>query len=227
MIQLPSFAALARLLTDDNQMSTLLPQLHDQAIRAVGGTSSMLLQVNPRTGLMHPTSGHGIDPLPSEPWALAAAETRSAEEAMSTGESVLVADLPRRLPDLARTLGAASALFLPLMQVQEPIGILVVGLPEAQVAPAVIERINWVGHAFVLAIERSRLRRDAEMQREIRTLLDGFSRVASSALNLTTALEVLCRDAARLFGAERTSVWLHDRRARDLVLAASSDPSHA
>jgi signal transduction histidine kinase/GAF domain-containing protein len=226
MIQLPSFAVLARLLTDHDQMSTLLPQLHEQAIRAVGGTSSMLLQVNPRTALMHPTSGHGIEQLPDEPWALAAPETRSAEEAFNTGEPVIVTDLPRRLPDLARMLKASSALFVPLVHFQEPIGVLVIGTQDAHVAPAVAERINWVGHAFVLALERARLRRDAQMQHEIRNLLDGFSRVASSALNLATGLEVFCREANRLFGADRTSVWLHDRRARDLVFGASSDPAH-
>jgi signal transduction histidine kinase len=34
-------------------------------------------------------------------------------------------------------------------------------------------------------------------------------------------------EANVLLGTDRTSVWLHDRRARDLHLAASSDPFHA
>jgi PAS domain S-box-containing protein len=36
-------------------------------------------------------------------------------------------------------------------------------------------------------------------------------------------LEALCSGTSRLFAADRTSVWLHDRRARALYLAASSD----
>src|SRR6185503_11280053 len=37
---------------------------------------------------------------------------------------------------------------------------------------------------------------------------------------------VFCLGANRLFGADRTSAWIHDRRGRDLVLQASSDPEH-
>ena len=36
----------------------------------------------------------------------------------------------------------------------------------------------------------------------------------------------MCRGANRLFGADRTSVWIHDRRARHLLLQASSDADH-
>src|SRR5581483_7030138 len=40
-------------------------------------------------------------------------------------------------------------------------------------------------------------------------------------------LDIFCSGANVLFGADRTSVWIHDRRARDLVLQASSDAAHA
>jgi two-component system, NtrC family, sensor kinase len=36
---------------------------------------------------------------------------------------------------------------------------------------------------------------------------------------------VFCHAANRLFGADRTSVWIHERRARNLLLQASSDPA--
>jgi signal transduction histidine kinase len=226
MMQLPSFTVLARLLTDSDRMSSLLPRLHQQAIETVGGRCSLLLQINPRTALLHPTSGHGIDRLPVDPWPLSAPEVQFADEAFSTGEVRAVPNLAEEAPALAELLKSAAALFVPLVQVQEPVGILVIGLAPDAASAAAADRVGWVGHAFVLALERSRLRRDAEMQREIRTLLDGFSRVASSALNLTTGLESCCRDANRLFGADRTSVWMFDRRARELVLTASSDPAH-
>src|SRR5262249_1619529 len=51
-----------------------------------------------------------------------------------------------------------------------------------------------------------------------------FTQRVSSALSLRAGLEIFCDGAARLFGADRISVWLHDRRSRELVLDASSDP---
>jgi PAS domain S-box-containing protein len=54
-----------------------------------------------------------------------------------------------------------------------------------------------------------------------------FARGASTSLSLSSALETLCIDATTALGVRRTSVWLHDRRARELSLTASSDPTHA
>ena len=48
---------------------------------------------------------------------------------------------------------------------------------------------------------------------------------SSATLNLAAGLDIFCHGANRLFGADRTSVWIHDRRARHLVLQASSDPA--
>ena len=48
--------------------------------------------------------------------------------------------------------------------------------------------------------------------------------ILAATLNLSAGLESFCHGANRLFGADRTAVWLHDRRARHLVLRASSDP---
>jgi PAS domain S-box-containing protein len=60
---------------------------------------------------------------------------------------------------------------------------------------------------------------------DLRELLQAFARTASSAFNLPAGLAILCHSAARLFAATRVSAWLHDRRARELVLSASSDPA--
>ena len=62
----------------------------------------------------------------------------------------------------------------------------------------------------------------ADLQSELRELLQTFSRDVSST-TLSAGLEMFCIGANRLFGADRTSVWLHDRRARMVVLSASSD----
>ena len=54
-------------------------------------------------------------------------------------------------------------------------------------------------------------------------MLLGFSRGISSTLSVVTALEALSSETNALFGTRRVSVWIHERRARELVLAASSD----
>jgi two-component system NtrC family sensor kinase len=222
--QLPSFALLGRMIAETGRASDIFPLLHEDAVAAVGGRCSVLLQIDPRTALLHPTSSFGIDRRPRDPWMLTPAEARAAGEAFGSAAPLPVADLQARLPALAERLGTDAALIIPLFQLREPLALLVIGVPAP--VPCVPDRLLSIAYAFVLAIERARLQREAEMQQEVRRLLDAFSRVASSALNLTTGLEVFCRDANRLFNAERTSIWLHDRHAHDLVLAASSDPSY-
>jgi PAS domain S-box-containing protein len=75
--------------------------------------------------------------------------------------------------------------------------------------------------------ELSRLRSEAAFHQRLRDLTVAFSRGVSSSLNLGTALHTLASDANNLFGAYRTSVWLHQRRERELLLAASSDGDRA
>ena len=81
--------------------------------------------------------------------------------------------------------------------------------------------------AFLMALELARLRQRDELQRDLRLLLDEFAQSLSATLQLTAGLDIFCHGANRLFGADRTSVWIHDRRARQLVLRASTDPEHA
>src|SRR5581483_8116773 len=57
----------------------------------------------------------------------------------------------------------------------------------------------------------------------VRALLDEFSATLATTLTLSSGLDIFCYGANRLFGADRTSVWIHDRRARHLTLQASSD----
>ncbi len=71
-----------------------------------------------------------------------------------------------------------------------------------------------------------RLRRRDTLQQDLRELIDEFSSSISATMRLTAGLEIFCVGACRLFGADRTSVWIHERRARHLVLQGSSDPEH-
>ena len=67
----------------------------------------------------------------------------------------------------------------------------------------------------------------SSLHRRIQELLLGFSRGISSTLSVATALDALSSETRTLFGTRRVSVWIHERRARELVLAASSDRSYA
>jgi GAF domain-containing protein len=58
----------------------------------------------------------------------------------------------------------------------------------------------------------------------LRDLLGTFSSAVSATLSVGPGLDALVQEANRVLGAKRTSVWLHDRRARALALAATSLP---
>ncbi|MBW8865875.1 MAG: PAS domain-containing protein [Acidobacteria bacterium] len=80
-----------------------------------------------------------------------------------------------------------------------------------------------VADAFITALELLHLRQADQLQRDVRELLDEFTASLAATLNLAAGLDIFCVGANRLFGADRTSVWIHDRRGRQVVLQASSD----
>ena len=65
------------------------------------------------------------------------------------------------------------------------------------------------------------------VHRRIQELLLGFSRGISATLSVAGALQALCVEVNDLFGTRTVSVWMHNRRARELLLAASSDLHYA
>jgi signal transduction histidine kinase len=218
------FANLARVLARHARMADLLPHLHEYAVDTAQGRCSVLLQTNPRTALLHPTSAFGLDYLPTSPWMTAPEEARLGEIAARSDAPVVASDLRNRFPALAETLGTRHAVLLPLSGLEEPLGLVVIGLEAEPSAHGLEDLLTPVADAFVLALERNRLHRDADLQRDVRALLQDFSQRVSSALNLRAGLEIFCDSAARLFGADRVSVWLHDRQHRQVFLDASSDP---
>jgi signal transduction histidine kinase len=72
--------------------------------------------------------------------------------------------------------------------------------------------------------ELDRLTKELSLRNRLQDALLVFSRSLSASLILETALESLCMEVTALFGVRRTSIWIHDREARTLSLAASSDP---
>ncbi len=212
---------LASLFAHSAKATDLLPHLHQHALDLTGGVCSLLFQHDPRQPGLQATSGFGLDALRTDPWTPGADEAAVVADAFARRAPVAVADAARQTPDLANRLGTRAALLLPLQRGSERIGLLAVGF---QAAPgAVDERAVEAADTFLAALELLHHRQASDMQRDVRELLDEFTTSLSATLNLAAGLDVFCFGANRLFGADRTSVWIYDRRARDLVLQASSD----
>jgi len=218
------FATLARVLARHTRTPDVLSHLHEYAVGTAGGRCSALLQTNPRSALLHATSAFRLETLSPGPWLTTRPEAGLAATALASEKPVTVVDLPGRYPGLARNLGARHAVLLPLAGLEGPLGLLVIGVDEEPSLRDAEERLPPVADAFVLALERLRLQRDADLQRDVRVLLQELSRRVASSLSLRAGLEIFCDGAARRFGADRCSVWLHDRSSGELVLDASSDP---
>jgi PAS domain S-box-containing protein len=214
------------LLAHEVRQSELLPRLHQHALDRTRGQCSLLFQHNPRNGALHATSGFGLDTLRSDPWEPPSAEASIVAAAFERREPMLVKDADRRMPDLVARLGTRSALLLPLARGEDRVGLLAIGFA-APPSGEWTDDVADVGDAFLTALELFHLRQSEELQRDVRALLADFSASLSATLNLSAGLDIFCHGTNLLFGADRTSVWIHDRRARSLVLQASSDTAHA
>ena len=219
--------SLLALLAGRSGLVDLLPQLHQHAIEVTGGACTLLFEHNPRNGSLHATSGYGLDELRTDPWIPGPEEGAIVERTFLTREPTFVADVGREMPDLAARLGTPSARLLPLARGDERVGLLAIGYPQSPDGAARSADARTASDAFLAALELNRLRRRDELQRDLRDLIDDFSTGISATMNLTAGLEIFCLGAKRLFGADRTSVWIHDRRAHHLILQGSSDPGHA
>jgi PAS domain S-box-containing protein len=216
-------ATLLRALSTTDPLSKLLPLLHQDAVDALGGRTSILFEFDRAGEWLQATSALGVERLPTEPWL--ASGGLVPHQLFRDGRPMFVSDLARSVRGVADSLGTPSAVLVPLAHMQDRIGVLAVGCDLAPAAD-LLEDVAPVGYAFALALERTHAATETDLQRDLRMLLQGFSGAVSSSLNLATALEGLCLGANRLFTADRSSVWLHDRRARTMVLAASSDVVH-
>lgn len=204
----------------------LLPHLHQHALDVTGGSRSLLFEHNPRNGVLQATSGFGLETLRADPWLPAPDEAAIVADAFARRLPTLVSDADRQMPDLAARLDTRTALLLPLVQAGQRVGMLAVGFDGDPGSASSENNATQVSDAFLTALEICRLRQTDELERDLRQVLDEFSETLSATLTLAAGLEIFCHGANRLFGADRTSVWIHDRRARRLVLQASSDSEH-
>jgi PAS domain S-box-containing protein len=214
------------LLAHTTRPSDLLPHLHQHAIEVTGGSSTLLFQYNPRNGMLQATSAFRLDELRTDPWQPSPAEAALIDHAFERRMPVFVTDADRLMPDLASRLTTRSALLLPLTSGTDRIGVLAVGYDASPSSPAVGPEIVEVADSFVAALIMFRFRLSDQLQRDVRLLLDEFNATLSATLSLAAGLDIFCFGANRLFGADRTSVWIHERRDHDVVLQASSDSAH-
>jgi PAS domain S-box-containing protein len=203
-------------------VTELLPHLHQHAIDATGGTRSMLFRHNPRNGVLQATSGFALDALRTDPWQPGPEESALVARLFERREPILVTDLGRQMPDLADRLATRAALLVPLVGQADRIGVVAIGF-DAPPSPDRIADASDIADAFVTSLELCHLRQSEALQRDVRALLDEFSASVAATLTLSAGLDIFCYGANRLFGADCTSVWIHDRRARHLTLQASSD----
>jgi PAS domain S-box-containing protein len=210
-------AGLFQALTATDRLTDLLPVLHHHAVSAVEGRSSIIFQFARSGETLEATSAFGVDHLPPDPWP-----ARLIPEALFRDDKPrFIADISRVVRGAHEYLGTLPAVIVPLAQMQTQLGVLVIGC-ETLPSPHQMREAASVGHAFTLALDRAHASGEADLQSDLRELLHAFSRDVSSK-TLSAGLEMFCIGANRLFGADRTSVWLHDRRARMVALAASSD----
>ena len=210
---------LASAVARHDRMAELLPLFHQRALHAAQGRSSVLLRLNPRTGLLQADSAAGLETLDSDPWLTDASDRELAERAWTANQPVFISTRT----ELSRRLGTAHIVLAPLQARAQRLGLLVIGTDAVDATPAQREELSGVADMLSLALERARSRREADLQRDLRELSTNLSRAMSSSVHLGAALEIFCDRAARLFAADCVSVWFHDRRARAMELVASSD----
>ena len=85
------------------------------------------MNITPRSGAFHATSGYGLDELRVEPWTPSAGEAALLTQAFTRREPVLVTDITLQMPDLGMRLSKPSSLLLPLAHGEDRLGVLTIG----------------------------------------------------------------------------------------------------
>jgi PAS domain-containing protein len=224
MAPLPAFAQLTRWLVHSDSAAALLGRLHEHLLEGSGGVASLVVHLDPTTAHLRATSACRVDYLPLESWAAPPAEGAAVARALSSGRLEPLEFSPGSRA--GQLLGTPAGVIVPLGGPDDGWGVVLVGLPAAGVLPDAEDRVLAVAGAFVLALERARLRRAGELRREVEAVVNAFREDAITRSDVNRSLAAVCRTCARVFVAARATAWLHDRHARELLLAASSEGGH-
>jgi GAF domain-containing protein len=224
MAPLPAFAQLTRLLVHSDGAAALLGRLHEHLLEASGGVASLVVHLDPTTAHVRASSACKVDYLPLEPWAALPSEQAAVARALSSGRLVPLEFSPSSRA--GQLLGTPAGLVVPLGGPEEGCGVVLVGFASPGVVPDDEDRVLAMAAAFVLALERARLRRAGELRREVEAVVNAFRGDTLSRSDVNRSLAAVCRTCARVFVAARATAWLHDRDARELLLVASSEGGH-
>ena len=197
--------------------SDLLPELHRELLAALGAAKSVVLESAGPGSDYVASSGRGFDGIGTA-WIR---DSEAQELSRLAAEGSSVSGLTA-LPALEARLESRRALIIPVRLAKRPT-ILVVGRPEVPDSEA-IETGARAAVEFGIVLEWARLAREGSFHQRMRELSLVFARGVTSLASLGPALEIVAHEANTLLGTRRISVWLHDRRARELLFTASSDP---
>jgi PAS domain S-box-containing protein len=216
------FGVLARAFAQHGVDSSLLPALHQHIVSRTTALCSVLIEVDPETREWIGTSAYGALP---DSVRLAESEGQALDHAARAGGVAHVPDLARVCEPLARTLGVVGAILACLPQADQP-ALLVIGL--GRPAPASeLDNAREAAGAFGLALEWTRLRRSTDLHRRLREVVLALSRGVTTTRGLSSGFDTMCLGVNSVLGAHRTSIWIHDRRAHQLVMQGSSEPGAA
>ena len=209
-------SVLARLVAHGTRPGDLLPELHRELLANTGGSRSVVLERHSEDAGYRATSGRGFPEL-----AQGLSGSEAFELTSRTGDEPRIIELTA-LPTLRRMLAASRALIVPVSGTRMP-AVLAVGDPadpeDRTLATAAIASVE-----FGLVLEWNLLARERSFHERLREFSVAFWRSLGSPTSGQIALESLTSDVNSLLGTRSVSIWLHDRRARELALAASSDP---
>ena len=211
------FSTLARAMARGTRPSDLLPELHRELLAALGAVKSVVLESTTTSSDYIASSGRGFDSVGTV-W-VRGDEAQELSQFAAGGPTLVSLSA---LPSLETRLESRRALIIPVRLAKRPT-ILVVARPDVPESEA-LETGARAAVEFGIVLEWSRLAREGSFHHRMRELSLVFARGVTSAASLAPALEIVAHEANALLGTKRISVWLHDRRARELVLTASSDP---
>jgi PAS domain S-box-containing protein len=202
-----------------------LTRLLRSLLDATGGRWSLICEHDTVTGTWRVTSILGLDGASlGGPWLFSDPEEQLLRDTFARASPTFVADTSAAMPALAGQVGPTPALLFPLEQRGERIGLIVVAVDAPPVGAA---DLGGLTDAFLTAIELFRLRQNETLQRDVRLVLDEFAGTVAVSLSTSPGLGALCAGVNRLFSAARTSIWFHDRRARQLFRQVSSEEAAA
>jgi PAS domain S-box-containing protein len=212
------FRHLRRALEAADDSERVLSHLLHLAADDLGGRASVLLEAGQRHEGRIATAGFGLPVPPASELALA--DARRVEAAVARADPARFDDLAQEAPSLAILLGTPAAVVARVSQA-EPAPLIAVGFAASETPDPAALRSAIA--SFEVGLEWLRLRRARALQREVQNLVHGFSQGLSAMPDLSGAFERACLGAGPLFGARRATIWIHDRRGRQLELRGSSE----